>query len=545
MVDYNNLFFNCGIDSMGFYAPKYYIDVEDLAKARNVDPNKYKIGLMVHELRFPAFDEDIVSLGLKASYNALVKGNIDPKTIDAVLVGTETITYAVKSVSNIFAQLLEVQTNCFTQDVYNACAGGTLALINAISLIENGIIERALVVCVDIASYQLGSPGEPTQGSGAAAFIISKNPRILSFSKKFGKISGNINDFFRLPDEKFARVFGHYSVNAYLKFQLEIYDDLKRNIGDFKADYFVFHAPFPKLPLKAMQELLRKRWVNDLKEGLHKKEGFLEMFDKKESFMLDLKGIPSEVYLELIEEGLSAELFEEHSNYLFTTLKRMMLPQLLVPMHFGNMYCAAIWSQIIYIVENSGHVGDIIYFGSYGSGATAISGLLKVQNGFKQIVEQGSDINKYLHLKERKSIAEYELIKKGIYSSSKEIILGKIQISHINKNRGFKIHFCDEGCIIPNLEGVNHCPKGHSGFHERYFPLYAKLISDAITIPLDNNQNYLLNGFVKLDYYAKKGDLVEYEIRRVLNPEKAFSNNKHLLNWIPVYTASKILSWNT
>ena len=146
-------------------------------------------------MRFPEVGEDIVSMGLKAGYNALLRGNINPKKIDAIFVGTETITYAVKSVSNILAQLLGININSLTQDVYNACAAGTLAILNAIALIEGDVIKRALVIGADISSYNLESPGEPTQGAGAVAFVLSKNPRIATFSKKFGKISGNINDF--------------------------------------------------------------------------------------------------------------------------------------------------------------------------------------------------------------------------------------------------------------------------------------------------------------------------------------------------------------
>ena len=52
-------------------------------------------------------------MGLKAAYNALLKGNVDPKSIDAIFVGTETITYSVKSVSNIFAELLGISKGRF------------------------------------------------------------------------------------------------------------------------------------------------------------------------------------------------------------------------------------------------------------------------------------------------------------------------------------------------------------------------------------------------------------------------------------------------
>ena len=228
MISNNYLFSSdIGIDSFGFHAPRFYVDVEELARSRNIDPNKFKEGLLLKEMRIPEEGEDIISMGLKAGYHALIRGNISPKEIDGVFVGTETITYAVKSVSNIFAELLECSPNSITQDVYNACAAGTLAILNAIALIEKDVISKALVIKADISSYALGSPGEATQGSGATAFVISRNPRVAAFSEKFGKVSGNVNDFYRSANDFNAQVpNGRYSQEAYLNFQLQAYDDL-------------------------------------------------------------------------------------------------------------------------------------------------------------------------------------------------------------------------------------------------------------------------------------------------------------------------------
>ena len=39
---------------------------------------------------------------------------------------------------------------------------------------------KALVVCTDVARYALSSAGEPTQGAGAVAMIISENPRLVA-----------------------------------------------------------------------------------------------------------------------------------------------------------------------------------------------------------------------------------------------------------------------------------------------------------------------------------------------------------------------------
>ncbi len=535
MIGNDYLFGDIGIDSIGFYAPKYYIKLNDLALQRNIDPGKYNKGLMVHEMRVPEVNEDIISLGLKAGYQALMKGGISPKSIDALFVGTETITYAVKSVSNIFAELLEISPNALSMDTYNACAGGTLALLNAIALIEKDIISKALVISADISSYHLGSPSEATQGSGAVALVISKNPRIASFSEKFGKISGNVDDFFRAAHEKEAKAFGHYSVKTYLDFQLKAYDDLVKHIGDFHADYYTFHAPFSKLPIKCMQEIIQKRWIkhiNDLpKINLNQiKSSILKKLD---AFMHDITVLPEWLYLKLKERGYSSETLESISHKLIGNFTEKVLPQLRVPSHFGNMYNASIWAQIIYIFENYARVNDTIYFGSYGSGATCISGLLKVKETFKSVVDQSPQINDFINNKELKTINEYERIKAGEFSP--KTVLGKIVEHEDNNNRGFTLHFCDEGCILPNIEGLNHCPKGHSGFHTKFFPLYAVLESEPIVNPNENKLNYLYNGLVRIAGEVKPGTCLEYEIRRLVNKDETNFNAIGLLNWSPMY----------
>jgi len=534
MLKSNPLFGNVGIDSIGFYAPRYYIDLMELSEKRNIDPNKLKFGLMLKELRTPDIGEDIVSMGLKAAYNALIKGNINPKKIDAIFVGTETITYAVKSVSNILAELLGISINSITQDVYNACAAATLALLNATSLIQNGIIKRALIIGADISYYEIGSSGEPTQGAGAVALIISKNPRIAIFSKKFGKISGNIDDFFRPPGVKEAQVFGKYSVNSYLNFQLGAYDDLVKNIGNFSANFYVFHAPYSKLPIKCMQQIILKRWNNNINDLLKIKtyDSIKSIQKKIENIIQDIGIIPEFIVNKLKKYNMSTDYIEKIKDKIYLIIKNRVLPQLKVPMHFGNMYSASVWSQIIYILENFAKANDIIYFGSYGSGATCISGLLKVVPGFESIVQKEPKLDFYLKNKIRRKVSEYEKLRMGQY---KEVItIGKIKKYKDNNNRGFYLNFCDKGCIIPSIKGLNYCPKGHSGFYRKFFPLIAELVSEPIEIDA-NDLSFIKEDMVRILGHPKIGDLLEFDLRRVKVPESENSEVKGLILWTPTY----------
>ncbi len=539
MMGNEYLFANVGIDSFGFHAPRHYLDIADLATKRNVDPNKFKKGLLLNEMRLPEIDEDVISLGLKAGYNALLRGNINPKEIDAVFVGTETMTYAAKSTSNIFAELLGVSKNSMTQDIYNACAGGTLAVLNAIALVEKGIIKKALVISADISSYELGSPAEPTQGSGAIALIITKNPRVATFSKKFGKISGNVNDFFRRGNDKNAQVYGKYSTETYLNFQLRAYDDLVNNIGTFFADFYAFHAPFAKMATKCMQQIIEKRIMRNINDLIvdSKNDFATKIFRQLDSFMQNISVLPEYVYLKLKEKGYSSETIEKISDWVKLSVKGRVLPQLRVPMNFGNMYNASIWTQIAYILENHATVNDTLYFGSYGSGATCISGLLKVKPEYKKIVKKGPTIKDYINDKTQVSVNDYEAWKKE--EIKPKIVLGRILEHKDNGDRGFMLHFCDEGCIIPNLKGLNYCPKGHSGYHTRFFPLYAVLESNQLINVDKIDPNFLKDGYVRIGRNVKKGSILEYEMRRVDIQEKRNSPNDviGLLNWQPIYVS--------
>ena len=537
MLSDDHLFTNIGIDSFGFYAPIHFVKLEELALQRGVDPAKYSKGLLSKEMRVVDVDEDIISLGLKAGYNALQRGNISPKSIDGLFVGTETEVYAAKSISNIFAEMLEISPNSLTMDTYNACAGGTLAILNAIAMIEKKMVNKALIISSDISRYHLGSPGEPTQGSGAIGLVISRNPRVTAFSQKFGKISGNVNDFFRPANEINAKAFGEYSQNAYIDFQMKAYDDLINNIGDFHADFYTFHAPFSKLPLKIMQQIILKRWIKHISdlpkfERNHFRSSILKKID---AFLHDVTVLPEYLYLKLNERGFSSSTLERLSKWVNTNIKARVFPQLRVPMHFGNMYNAAVWAQIIYLIENHAHVNDTIYFGSYGSGATCISGLLKIQKDYKEVVKKKPHINDFIHLKKKKSVLEYELIKNG--DMNPIILVGKIAEHELNNKRGFTLHFCDEGCIIPNISGLNHCPKGHTGFHKRFFPLFAKLTSEPVVQNDFDGLKYLKKGLVRVAGNVGKGNALEYEIRRVETENEQNFNAKGLLNWSPIYIA--------
>ncbi len=523
---------NVGIDSIGFYAPRFYIELEELAKARNVSPNKFNEGLLLKELRFTDVNEDVISLGFHAARIALDRGKIKSKEIDGVFVGTETETYGAKSVSNIFTELLDISPNCLTQDIMNTCASGTLAILDAISLVELGVVTKALVIITDISSYEKHSKGEPTQGAGAIAMVISKNPRVASFSRSFGKVSGNVDDFFRPKGQKNSRVFGKYSVKSYLNLQMKAYENLEKQIGDINADYFIFHGPYARLPLKLMYKLISKNWLYRVEKKISKYSRFPrpETLDR---IFSKISILPDFIVEKLAELTSNSEEIESVKMRLRDVIKNTVLPQLHVPMYFGNMYSASLWAQLQYLLESSLKPNDYIYFGSYGSGATCISGLIRINERFSEIIKNSPTVRDIMRNKVKKSIIEYEAIKENTHKPS----LMWAKIESLDSHLGYKLSYCDEGCLLSPIQGINYCPKGHKGRNFLNFPRKAE-IKSIIKPFTPNDFSPLKKGYVLIIGNPPIGSKIGFELRRTqVNEEN--SEAPGLLNWIPIYNVNE------
>ncbi|MFX0098094.1 MAG: hydroxymethylglutaryl-CoA synthase family protein [Candidatus Hodarchaeota archaeon] len=532
----DDFFLNVGLDAIGFYAPRNRLSLDDLAIKRGVDPAKFRDGLLAKEIAVPDFGEDAVSMAVIAARNALIRGSVNPKKLDAIFVGSESLPYAVKSIASILSAFLNVNENVITGDTLHACAGATLGLLNAVGLVNSGIIDKALVIGTDISKYALNSPGEPTQGAGAIAMVISRNPRIARISSKFGKVSGHVNDFFRTLYSENAEVFGKYSTDSYLNFILKAYDDFKQHTGPFIADYYVFHAPFGKMPVKSFQRIMFDRWLNDPIKKVLMLEKYRERVytDKEKEMILSGK---EELHPKTIEQLREAG-FSDHDlfglNYFYKDwLALKLMPCLDVPMRFGNMYSASLWAQLMHLIETRVKDGDEIYFSSYGSGATAISGMFKMQPNFRDHINNGPSVMDYIKMKRRVPVEYYEMYKRNLLPSN-------IQVGHVvaapKNTHGLEISFCDHGCVLPIQEEIQYCPNGHGGVHKRWFPIYA--VVDQI------HQNHVEMSAHSCDDHsvyifgdAEPGTDVQLSVRRMKVDDNPQATGYGLIHWYPAYTA--------
>lgn len=244
-----------GIDKISFYTPSQYIDMRKLAEARDIDPNKFTIGLGQDEMAIPFPSQDPVTMAANAAIKVL--DDEDRNSIDLVLFATESGLDYSKALSVYVRQLLDIQPQTRCVEVKEACYAGTAALQMAKNHVALNPDKRVLVLMSDISRYGLNTAGEPTQGAGAVAVVISKDPKILIIEDKTSYFTDDVMDFWRPNYSEVAFVDGKYSNEQYQRFfditfnnYLEKYE---MTLEDFKA--LNFHIPYTKIGLKAIQSI--------------------------------------------------------------------------------------------------------------------------------------------------------------------------------------------------------------------------------------------------------------------------------------------------
>ena len=310
-----------GIDKIGFATSQYVLKLQDLAEARGIDPEKLSKGLLLKELSIAPLTEDIVTLAASASDSILTEQ--ERQEIDMVIVATESGIDQSKAAAVFVHGLLGIQPFARSFEIKEACYGATAALHYAKLHVENSLESKVLVIASDIAKYGIETPGEPTQGAGSVAMLITQNPRIMAFNNDNVAQTRDIMDFWRPNYSTTPYVNGVYSTQQYLDSLkttwLEYQKRYQLTLDDFAA--VCFHLPYPKLALKGLKKIMDKNLPQEKKDLLQKH------FDQS----------------------------------------------ILYSQKVGNIYTGSLFLGLLSLLENTDSLkaGDKIALYSYGSGAVA------------------------------------------------------------------------------------------------------------------------------------------------------------------------------
>lgn len=269
-----------GISGMAAHVPPYRVNLADWCRwtGENPDKTRHVIGESFR-MRGPA--RSVYTLAATAVLRLFEQYDIDPTRVRYFALGTESSTdnsagaVIVKGmVDDVLRRrgLAPISRNCEVPEIKHACLGGVYALKGAVRcLAMSRPDECAIVVSGDIAEYERGSTGEPTQGAGALAMLVEHDPDLVTIDLVN---SGSATDYrgpdFRKPLQRFARqtphhnghlhdfpVFnGKYSTACYVDETLCALDDLfeRRGIMQPKAYFDSLAAVFLHRPYRRMAE---------------------------------------------------------------------------------------------------------------------------------------------------------------------------------------------------------------------------------------------------------------------------------------------------
>ena len=347
-----------GIDKIGFATSQYVLKLQDLAEARGIDPEKLSKGLLLEELSIAPLTEDIVTLAASASDSILTEQ--ERAEIDMVIVATESGIDQSKAAAVFVHGLLGIQPFARSFEVKEACYGATAALHYAKLHVENSPKSKVLVIASDIAKYGVGTPGEPTQGAGSVAMLITQNPRIMAFNNDNVAQTRDIMDFWRPNYSSTPFVNGLYSTQQYLDSLMTTWAEYKKRYNwttnDFAA--ICFHLPYPKLALKGLKKIMAESLTQEKKD-----------------------------------------LLQNHFDQ-----------SILYSQKVGNIYTGSLFLGLLSLLENTDSLkaGDKIALYSYGSGAVAEFFSGELVEGYEAYLDKDR-LNK-LNQRTALSVADYEKV---------------------------------------------------------------------------------------------------------------------------------------
>ena len=267
-----------GISGLAAYIPPFRVWLEDWCQwSDNHWPKIREVVGRSFRLRSP--DQSVYTMDATAVMRLIEQYEVDPARVKFLGLGTESSTdnsAGAIIIKGMVDQALTAQgkppiaRSCEVPEFKHACLGGVYGMKSAIRhLALDGAGGQAIVVCADIAEYQRGSSGEPTQGAGAVAMLLEENPTLAAVDLVN---SGSASDYrimdFRKPMLRFCGqdrseshqvqdfpVFnGKYSTTCYIDETLHALNDMYEKRGLDAADYLrsletVFlHRPYRRMP---------------------------------------------------------------------------------------------------------------------------------------------------------------------------------------------------------------------------------------------------------------------------------------------------------
>jgi hydroxymethylglutaryl-CoA synthase len=246
--------FGVGIIGYGAYIPRFRLPATEVARVWKEGMG----GLPIKEKAVAGLDEDVITMSIEAARNALARTDIDPSTIRAVWVGSESHPYAVKPTSTVVAEAIGATPHTLAADWEFACKAGTEAVQAAVGFVGSRMAEYALAIGMDTAQGRPGDALEYTAAAGGAAYILGPQDQAMAVIEGSYSFATDTPDFWRRSDEKYPSHGERFTGEpAYFKHISAAAHELMSAMGTNASDYTfaVFHQPNTKFPQRVAKNL--------------------------------------------------------------------------------------------------------------------------------------------------------------------------------------------------------------------------------------------------------------------------------------------------
>ena len=437
-----------GVDDIEIYIPRLYIDAEDFAKARGLDPVKLQKGLGVSQMAIVDSNQDPAILAANACLKIMQKNKLSPDDIGRLYVSTESAFDESKAMNSYVIGMLEqvygqgAFEHCGGIETKFACVSGSYALYDNTNWIRAGEAEgkHALVVVSDIAKYDMGSSGEMTQGAGAVVMLLNDNPRLLAFDPRVTATSiKDEYDFYRPFGKETPIVHGQYSNMLYMiqvRKALEAYKKKVVSSGLIKMesgetildhmDYIHMHLPYSNMGKKALAYLVRHEW-----RQLPRWKRILSEIGMDEPIPKDPRGTIESVLGDeefMTKDHEFTKLFTKTQEYQ-EVYESKLASSLIASSMIGNLYTASLYlgfrSSLEYEYQKGIDLeGKRVGFGSYGSGSSAMVFSGVIQPEYEEVVKNMNLVSE-LEDRRRLTLEEYESLHENRLSPEKSMLHSK------------------------------------------------------------------------------------------------------------------------
>jgi hydroxymethylglutaryl-CoA synthase len=475
-----------GVSAMSLYVPPFRVNLKDWCEWTGNSWEKIS-AVVGHSFRVPGRHENVYTMAANAVLRLIQKNDVDPARVGFLGLGTESSTdnaagaVIVRGMVDRGLQALglpRLSRRLEVPEFKHACLGGVYALKSALRYAQCDGGERlAIVVSADVAEYERGSTGEQTQGAGAVALLVEREPKLFSvdlahagsasdyrgpdFRKPFSRhfTEGYAPNTHRLAD--FPVFSGKYSTVSYLDETVLAVEHMLERLGVSAGTYYenvaglFFHRPYHLMPLQAMSFL----YVRGLARGDHRHEELRALCAEAKVSVEDVlreTGSAPDLYANVHDGGAPtdpyvattavASVLRKHPTFRELLSRKMSLGSETVK-DLGNLYSAALPAWIAAGLEQAASTGvaleglPLVAVG-YGSGDAAEALPFAAAPGWEQAARRigfAAALGQAVDL----TRAQYEALHDGVEVDLRYTPASEFRISRVGKS--YETSFQDLG----------------------------------------------------------------------------------------------------